>query len=206
MSPLCFLKRSLLIILRTSNSKSANLKWNEVDWCAAESILVGTEADVLAIFDCCHAGYLCQPRRGTQRRYGCLGACSAEQYTHQLGKTSFTSALIWALEQLRKPKECWFPLSKLQQQIMKYLHLPPNQISPMGHRTDASTDHIIVAPISTDDDAVSERSTDEDEAPTESFDVRFHFSCEITDELIINVAEVLSNVTCKGDLNRIPAD
>lgn len=119
--------------------------WNRVEHC-----LVGQEADILLIFDCCYAGALLKQNRGRQT-FEFLGACDEEEKTPKPGKKSFTSAMIWALEGLAK-KGIGFDSKGLRQEILHHESFrdpkPPRRIvleprfgKPLGR-------HIYLEPLS----------------------------------------------------------
>ena len=90
---------------------SGNLdeKSNQMDhivWDEAERLIQGAQrADIFLILDCCHAGRLIRAREKRQwsdRIFEFLGAAGAGQTTPLPGPNSFTSALIWGLEELAK--------------------------------------------------------------------------------------------------------
>jgi len=182
------------------------MKGNAVEWHNAEPILIGTEGDVFAIFDCCNAGRLCQFRGLPRFEY--LGACSADEVTATPGCESFTEALIWALQELRKESAGSFPTSALQQKIKKAPGFPKNQYPPLGHRIEASPDHIHIAPHNPDYDASQslQRVPSVERPPTASeyFDLRFHYS-EITDKVIVKTAHILNRALQAEHEDKLPA-
>ena len=74
---------------------------NHVIWNRTENLLRDTQADVLQIFDCCYAGTLVT-RSPSTRSFEYLAATGAGDTTPCPGPTSFTSALIWALKELKE--------------------------------------------------------------------------------------------------------
>ncbi|KAI9658387.1 MAG: hypothetical protein M1821_002520 [Bathelium mastoideum] len=91
---------------------------NALIWENAEKMLQGKAADILLIFDCCHAGLLRMDR-------GChtfefLGACEKAETTPPPGRTSFTRALIWALERMVEEHPRGFSTLQLKDKISKY--------------------------------------------------------------------------------------
>jgi hypothetical protein len=81
---------------------------DHIVWDEAERLIQGAQrADIFLILDCCHAGRLIRTREKPQwsdRIFEFLGAAGAGQTTPMPGPNSFTSALIWGLEELAK--EC----------------------------------------------------------------------------------------------------
>lgn len=120
-------------------------------WSEVESAIRGvTDADVLLVFDCYHAGRLCRPlvRSATpSSHYDILGACSDNQVTPKGGDTSFTSSLIWALEELSKLKRS-FTISQLRGKIMQGPNFPKDQIPALSPREDRDTyGEVYLSPI-----------------------------------------------------------
>lgn len=107
---------------------AASIEWHEV-----ERTLVATSSDVLVIFDCCRAGLLCRSAQegleNNDRIFQCLGACESEQRTRSSGKQSFTTAMIWALEELAK--EPSFPVTKLVKKIEAHAGFPHDDQRPV---------------------------------------------------------------------------
>ena len=92
----------------------------EIVWDNVEGLIEGTKADILLILDCCHAakaGH--RKRRATfsRRSYEVLGACQHNELAYGPGPDSFTSALIWALEELVSPPKS-FTTSQLYGKIL----------------------------------------------------------------------------------------
>lgn len=112
----------------TSAMIAASIEWHEV-----ERTLVATSSDVLVIFDCCRAGLLCRSAQegleNNDRIFQCLGACESEQRTRSSGKQSFTTAMIWALEELAK--EPSFPVTKLVKKIEAHAGFPHDDQRPV---------------------------------------------------------------------------
>jgi hypothetical protein len=73
---------------------------NQIVWNEAECLINGTDADMLLVFDCCHAGQLAgtTTREFSNKIFEFLGATQANSTTKAPGAESFTSALIWALK------------------------------------------------------------------------------------------------------------
>ena len=74
-----------------------------IDWKKAENLILDSDLDVFAIFDCCFAdGYGTheRPHEETLRTYELLTAGDSLQRIPAPGTDSFTSALIWALKSL----------------------------------------------------------------------------------------------------------
>ncbi|KAI9787483.1 MAG: hypothetical protein M1839_000012 [Geoglossum umbratile] len=79
----------------TRNSHPAKAEWNA----AETSLVVGPEADVLTILDCCYAGNIERStNNGGRRAYEVLAAGAPGVMTQQPGEHSFTNALISVLK------------------------------------------------------------------------------------------------------------
>ncbi len=106
-------------------------------WHRAENLIKDSWGDVLIIFDCCAAGNLGRDigARGlwASRAFEFLGATSAEETTPEPGPNSFTSGLIWALEQLAVNDG--FTTSELLRKITEAPKFPQNQY-PVHHDRD----------------------------------------------------------------------
>ena len=127
---------------------------------------------MLLIFDCCNAGSLSQARG--ELRFEFLGACCEGQLTAPPGPKSFTSALIWALQQLKDVGR--FSTPELQAKIKEFEHFPKHQQPHLNPRDPtASSDWIFLAS--------NDQSKKEEPAVSQSvvvnhhhLDIRFHFS------------------------------
>lgn len=91
--------------------------FNKVVWDNTERNLHYLIADVLQIFDCCFAGATsAQECSEEDQTIEFLAACLDDETTPRPGKTSFTSALIWALEGFAK-KGSRFGVNNLLREI-----------------------------------------------------------------------------------------
>lgn len=111
-------------------------------WEASETILLHVKGDVLVIFDCCDAGSLAK-LRSAGRVFEYLGACEAGKSTHRPGKHSFTSALTWALEEMKS--EPPFTTDVLVSKIKEYKWLPKGQSPALFPRRDFMPEHIWIS-------------------------------------------------------------
>ncbi|TLD38958.1 ATP-dependent RNA helicase [Venturia nashicola] len=181
--------------LHKEKSNAATSKANCVKWHEAENMLAYVKADVLAIFDCCNAGRLCHTRGPAL--WEVLGACSEDQRTQPPGPDSFTKALIWALEALRKEPKCRFSTAELQRMIKEAPDLPRSQQPPLANRTNDTLPHIIITPYikenETDDGLTISPPEDEPVKVSQHFDIRFHAD-EISDGLIEETAIKLNKL------------
>ncbi|KAL8933829.1 MAG: hypothetical protein Q9216_006196 [Gyalolechia sp. 2 TL-2023] len=107
---------------------------NRVVWNKTEELLRPAESDVLEIFDCCYAGQL-GLTRGENRLFEFLAAAPSSGTTEVPGRASFTSALTFALESLRKEKpESRFTTDEVLRRIKTAEHFPTEQIPMLSDR------------------------------------------------------------------------
>lgn len=101
------------------NMSEEDKKRLSIHWNMSENNIQHTDADVLLILDCCDSGTL--THRGSRgRKFELLAACGHGKTTRFPGKDSFTSALIWALEELAKENPSSpFSTCKLQLKITR---------------------------------------------------------------------------------------
>ena len=114
---------------------------NYVVWQEAELLIRASQrADIFLILDCCHAGSLIGTRQKSpwsERIFDFLGAYESGQTTPLPGPTSFTSALIHALETLASDGER-FTSSELQKQDPGCARPPRKRTGALPERTRAS--------------------------------------------------------------------
>jgi hypothetical protein len=98
---------------------------NQIVWNEAECLINDIEADMLLVFDCCHAGQLAgtKTREFSNKIFEFLGATQANATTRAPGVESFTSALIWALEAFSNDAE-GFTTSQLLTKILEAPDFP----------------------------------------------------------------------------------
>jgi hypothetical protein len=183
-------------------------QFTHITWNLVENNLKTTRADVFQIFDCCHSSDLGRDSVLNSRSGGLLPvrcivnnadsiarsfeylAASTTPYTRSPGKSSFTSALIWALEKLahQSPREDsqWSPMfttSKLAKKISECPDFPEEQNPSLTTRDVEAWQHIILAPLpregvsaltpapnSEDEDENEDGGEDEDEGEDEEED------------------------------------
>ena len=165
---------------------------NTIMWKEAERTIDECDADVLLIFDCCHAGLI--GRSSAPKRFETLAACTADTRTHIPGKTSFTTALIWALRELRaRADKPFFPSSELRTTIMRCPDIPKHQIPQLNERI-PNLQHIVMAPFAPGNKSLATLTQDQKETvqavKTSYIDLRFHFD-DCDEEKIIDVAKLL---------------
>ena len=191
---------------RHPKSKSVQGKENDILWSNVETAIKKLDAEVLLIFDCCHAGRLCPSVRGTTSYMEFFGSCSEDQTTRSAGPRSFTSALIWALRELAKEPEP-FNTAKLRWKIKQHEHFPEEQVPALFPRF-GSGDIVIVRRSLADTLTHAVPGKSEKERAMhykESIDIRLHFDCLVGDDIIRSTADgikVLKNNE-KLHLNRI---
>lgn len=113
-------------------------------WEKIEQALVEFHNDVLVILDCFDAGYL--SNRGHAHAFEYLAACGDKSKTKVPGPESFTSALIWALKELKHNVP--FTIQKLKDKIKAYPKLPDEQQPLVFNRPDHHTAGLIcIAPL-----------------------------------------------------------
>ncbi len=68
----------------------------EIAWESAEALIESTDAEVLVVYVLCRPAH----RSAVGHNFEFLAACDAEGTTRKPGPSSFTAAVIWALESL----------------------------------------------------------------------------------------------------------
>ncbi|KAL9095056.1 MAG: hypothetical protein Q9165_002658 [Trypethelium subeluteriae] len=185
------LQKSLGLVGSLSQKAQKQISRNGIVWELAEANIENSEADVLLIFDCCHAGVLCRSMEN-QRLRGALAACAADAKTNVPGKTSFTTALIWALNQLASgPKSPYFETWELVKKIRDFPDFPSGQYPQYFGP------NICLAPSSFDSDS---KGIHFDHTVGASYiDLRFY--CETLDNKeLISIASVLKEMIRKREL------
>lgn len=168
-------------------------------WEAAETTLDGIKSDILVILDCCDAGYL--SKRGAGYAFEYLVACPEEAYTHQPGPNSFTSALTWALKEMKS--QAPFTTTELRDMIKRRSEFPdsfpPEQEPLVFPRLSQFIEPVWISPLQTSDDddqgLLKRSSSNAPEFRSEDcsfIDLRFHFNREITAEDAMHVAALVS--------------
>ncbi|KAF2236188.1 hypothetical protein EV356DRAFT_565642 [Viridothelium virens] len=186
----------LRLVGQTTQEQKPKEKFrNTIMWDEAEKNIANAEADVLLIFDCCHAGLL--GRSHATKRFESLAACTAEMTTRPPGDDSFTTALCWALEKLQKlhsQERSFFTTSELRRTIMEHQNFPKRQIPQLTERMPSSS-HIVIAPYGTKPPAIpAEEREDPNRAEKASYiDLRFHFD-DCNNEKIYDVARCLKDM------------
>lgn len=104
---------------------------------------------MLLIFDCCFTGAL--RGRSAPRSFEFLGACSRQELTQEPGPRSFTTALIWALSNL-KHNRSGFDSETLRRKICEAPRFPNKEQQPVLFDRLAShrEQHVWITPFSRD--------------------------------------------------------
>ena len=179
----------------------------EIVWHTAEGNIDNTDADVLVIFDCCHAGNLGRgygQSRWSNRCSEYLGATSANSTTPIPGESSFTSGLIWALDEL-VDEPCGFTTSELRRKITESPNFPKDQIPVLCERSgSASLKHIVISPITTGATAPDTHrvrtSEDQSKAIVDYLDLRVLTDRPFSDHEVGSMSNLLSDLIRTGQL------
>lgn len=188
----------MTLTLRGSNSSQNGRqedfrKRNSVAWHTAERNIESTDADVFLIFDCCYGGAL-QTRSATSGRFETLTASGPDETTPGPGPTSFTSALIWALRELKDLGG--FDSEQLKNKLSESPSFRKNHQQPkLFHHLRPNDDHVWIAPHTT-----SPRSTGKSTAqyredrPMEFLDLRCRFSQRQNEDQVKLFAQALTSL------------
>lgn len=147
-------------------------------WTSVEECLKHVDsADILVVFDCCHAGALSADHR-TPFRFEFLGACNNGEITPKPGKNSFTSAMIWALRDLLK-EQPGFHSVELQEKIKDYEGLKCDPVLFPRFQQQSAVPVWIEPMASLEEPQIKRSRTkqndDAADATADWFDLRFHF-------------------------------
>lgn len=136
----------------------------------------------------------------TRRAFEYLAATSAKSTTRKPGPHSFTTALIWALNNLVAAGEK-FSTQELLTKIVNAPDFPEDQSPRLSERGPACLRRIVLAPLN--NDAVSDVSDtnpqDEEEGPREELSVRFVFNKRITEKMVTGLSVELRRLISEGD-------
>lgn len=111
-------------------------------WEACENTLHNAKGDVLVIFDSCDTGSLIR-LRSTGCAFEYFGACKEGGFTHGPGENSFTTALTWALKELRS--QLSFTTDTLAHKVKEYERFPRNQNPVLFTRMNYVPEHIWIS-------------------------------------------------------------
>ena len=174
--------------------------FNKVVWDNTERNLHYLIADVLQIFDCCYAGTMSGEHKDEDQTIEFLAACSGEELTRKPGPESFTSALVWSLEELAR-QGGRFTVNHLLHKIKTAPNFPTNQQHPKLIRRARKPRHqrIIIHTLDNADANSAERPSVDDSKqarrPSEEqyvLDLKFAFHSWPTDQDIGNLGHDLN--------------
>lgn len=179
----------------------------EIVWHTAEGNIDNTDADVLVIFDCCHAGNLGRgysQKRWSHRCSEYLGATSANSTTPIPGDSSFTSGLIWALENLCD-EPCGFTTADLRRKIIEFPNFPKDQVPVLCERNgSASLKHIVISPMSVGptvpDTERGKSPEDQSQAIVDYLDLRVLMNRSLSEHEVGSMSDFFSDMIRRGVL------
>jgi hypothetical protein len=153
---------------------------NYIVWQEAERLIHSTQrADIFLILDCCHAGRLLRTRQSTwsNRIFEFLGAAGPDETTPLPGPDSFTSALIFALDEFAKDKDS-FTSSELLDKICN----APNfnragQLPCLSERAMHSSRRLILEPLTeaAENSRMSDRNRRDEEDDSSKYCLNLQF-------------------------------
>ena len=185
----------LLKIKRTTAQQTPEEKQrNNVAWSSAEHNIKANGADVLVIFDCCSAGGFggYGLRAPKQTPFQCIAACGSFERTPKPGPTSFTSALIWALEELRPHHP--FTSRTLLDKIKDYDLLPKTQLPTLLRRDEYNDGLVWIAPQRLRKNEPVPNKSERRNPNHEYLDLRFNFYRRVKPNDAEMVAKCLSKL------------
>ncbi|KAK3616602.1 Phosphatidylinositol-4-phosphate 5-kinase [Elasticomyces elasticus] len=167
-----------------------------VMWSTVSQPIENADADVLLIFDCCHAGLLARPfARYPQSPYEFLGACSESNGTPRPGPTSFTTALTWALRQLAT-KDRPFNTAELRSKLCKHEAFPKKQIPVLAPLRPG--EHIVISRKGLKPGTTEQAPTKSEQknklSNRESVHVQFHFDHKVNNGDVEAMADTLRDI------------
>jgi hypothetical protein len=146
----------------------ATALWNEAE---EPFFRKSTEADVLAILDCCFASYAHKGQSNERRMYELLAACEKDKRTPRPGPKSFTNAFIQTVRKLLDQDQCGsFTTEKLLSGMNDRDSKPElwDRLRKDDHR------HIHLAPLDTS--CAEEKEKRFQERPREKANLKLRFS------------------------------
>ncbi|KAI4947301.1 hypothetical protein J4E91_006653 [Alternaria rosae] len=167
---------------------------NKIAWSSAEQNIKPNRADVLVIFDCCGAGgFGGQEFRAIRRPpFQCIAACDFMERTPKPGPTSFTSALIWALEELRSDHH--FTSIDLIDKIRCYPQLRQDQKVNLRKRDNNNDELVWIAPQKLEKNESVSTESERRNPSHEYMDLRLNFYRRLEIEDATRVAKCLSKL------------
>ncbi len=171
---------------------------NKVLWNSVEKVLDETSSDVLEVMDCCYAGDLGEPKRGQSawcnRSFEYIAATSAGKLTNSPGDTSFTSALIWALNQFALPESRKnFTVTDLVKKIRECPNFPKDQVPLSSPRNIGKIERMVLAPLPTGEEAIQKRKAASREIRPLSSRYNLHLNFDFNELPTIQDIEQLAN-------------
>jgi hypothetical protein len=180
-----------------------------VVWHEAELIIKRTKADVLVIFDCCYAGSLAKrPRSISDRNFEFLAACGSDDLTDMPGDTSFTSALIWALELLVKSKSSFTTQELLRKVNEDAPGFPEHQHALLMERDEEDTRcfrKLVLAPLpkpgEKDEREITPKTEKSNNQIKHYLDLRFFYDKPPNNEEILSLSHALKGMIAEGTIS-----
>lgn len=166
-----------------------------VQWNIAEAPLQRTQADVFEILDCCYAGDLGRTRGLSTRCFEFLAATSSGSTTCVPGPKSFTSGLIWALQELAK-KRPRFTTSELANKIRERHEFPSDQVPVLFERNATSETRIVLSALPKHDNSMETIVPEQPDAALrrELLDLKFVLQRIPTEEEVVLLAEAVNSL------------
>ena len=161
-----------------------------------------TSGDVLVIFDCCYAGVLAKKTRSaSDRNFEFLAACGSDERTEMPGENSFTTALIWSLEELVKSKPSFTTqqlLRKINTDAPNFPHTQLAHIIPRGEDETSCVRRLVLAPLPKPGEKDERRLPPEDTKPKGQIkhylDLRFFYDAPPTKDEILYLSQSLKDM------------
>ncbi|KAF2268850.1 hypothetical protein CC78DRAFT_575834 [Lojkania enalia] len=175
-------------------SAGSQVEKNYIAWDGAEQNITRTKADVLVIFDCCQAGGFGGHKvRAAKPSFEFIAACGKDKPAAPPGEKSFTSALIWAMKELRDYSP--FTSLTLVDKIIQYRHLAKWQIPELQRRDQYANGTVWIAPFNDrQQETYSEPQSERRLAHHEYIDLRLNFYRQVTPKDAGEVAKHLSRL------------
>ena len=156
----------------------------------------GTKADVLVIFDCCHAGGFGGHKvRSGRSNFEFIAACGVDEKAALPGETSFTNALMWALKELKTGLQYPFMSKSLVDKIKTCPSLAKDQKPELRRRDYHADGTVWIAPLDTPKlELQSESKAERREVDHEYIDLRLSFYRRVKPEDAGSIAKHLSRL------------
>ncbi|KAB8303958.1 hypothetical protein EYC80_005316 [Monilinia laxa] len=189
----------------TTINSDENKKIHEIVWNSAENIIRQTRSDVLVIFDCCNAGEMERDIRDsdfTRRAFEYISTTQQRSTTKKPGPESFTSALIWALQEMIRCKPGKrFTTTELVEKIYNAPNIPDCQSPRCTDRIHKGClRRIVLVPLDEQSTtgASNGRNMEEINETKDTLSVQFVFNTVITNRLIKDLSKYLSDLIGQG--------